>query len=240
MACRTQVSGLHHEVHHKGYGDGQNAKPQNFVQAFQTLQTSCSWRLAGSRRYHVLRLLLERMQSPRDPSIPTLGPKVSKYDLHWTIWIPREVQVPAVTGAVERSALDQSLQRENLPEGLDGPHTWASYTPKYYNPYYKDPETGTPNFGKPAYLPFLTSSLLSQPAPAKIHLAGKMVQGKQRPGFARTLTQSFHMESRTQLLPNHDNASMSVLYGYFFRNMVVPVSRGTSIRTLKFPNTMIL
>ena len=71
------------------------------------------------------------MQSPRDPSIqvriPALGHKVSKYDLHWAIWIPREVQVPAVTGAVERSALDQSLQRENLPEGLGGPHTWASY-----------------------------------------------------------------------------------------------------------------
>ena len=30
--------------------------------------------------------------NPRDPSIqiiPTLGPKVCKYYLHWAIWIPR-------------------------------------------------------------------------------------------------------------------------------------------------------
>ena len=33
------------------------------------------------------------MLYPRDPSIqiiPTLGPKVCKYCLHWAIWIPRD------------------------------------------------------------------------------------------------------------------------------------------------------
>ena len=32
---------------------------------------------------------------PRDPCtqiLPTLGPKVCKYYLHWAIWIPREYQ----------------------------------------------------------------------------------------------------------------------------------------------------
>ena len=32
----------------------------------------------------------------RDPSIqiiPTLGPKVCKYYLHWAIWIPREISL---------------------------------------------------------------------------------------------------------------------------------------------------
>ena len=35
--------------------------------------------------------------SPGDPSlqiIATLGPKVSKYYLHWAIWIPRETEAP--------------------------------------------------------------------------------------------------------------------------------------------------
>ena len=37
-------------------------------------------------------VLLRRRSFPRDPStqiIPTLGPEVCKYYLHWAIWIPR-------------------------------------------------------------------------------------------------------------------------------------------------------
>ena len=46
--------------------------------------------------------------SPRDPSIeilPTLGPKVCKYDLHWAIWIPSL----SFLIATQTSTLDPSI-----------------------------------------------------------------------------------------------------------------------------------
>ena len=43
-------------------------------------------------------------ENPRNPSIqilPTLGPKVCKYYLHWAIWIPRERSEIYVSLALE-------------------------------------------------------------------------------------------------------------------------------------------
>ena len=46
----------------------------------------------------VSRQLWYGIRNPRDPSIqiiPTLGPKVCKYYLHWAVWIPRGIELDA-------------------------------------------------------------------------------------------------------------------------------------------------
>ena len=57
--------------------------------------TLLEWILSACK-FPAVRIVLGRplgsLTIPRDPSIqiiPTLGPKVCKYYLHWAIWIPR-------------------------------------------------------------------------------------------------------------------------------------------------------
>ena len=48
--------------------------------------------VAMTSRLQRIGMASQKMHYPRDPSIqiiPTLGPKVCKYHLHWAIWIPR-------------------------------------------------------------------------------------------------------------------------------------------------------
>ena len=75
--------------------------------------------------------------------IPTLGPKVCKYYLHWAIWIPREQNsFRAHTGGAMARQCCWNQGRVD--------HDHSTRTPK----------KGTPNFRKPAYL--LKSSLGSR------------------------------------------------------------------------------